>query len=62
MKKSHVGLGVVAVMSAKGTATLAATFLLPTWPSRFVALGVIGAVAAMAIVKHRQRKKKTQPE
>jgi hypothetical protein len=60
--KKHLGLGVIAVMSAKGTATLAATFLLPTWPSRIVALGVIAAFGALAIVRYRRRKKATLPE
>ena len=45
-------------MSAKGTATLAATFLLPTWPARFVALGVIAGLGGLAIVSHRKKKKK----
>lgn len=57
MKKEHLGLGVVAVMSAKGTATLAATFLLPTWRARFVALAVIIAIAAVSIIAHRRRKR-----
>jgi hypothetical protein len=55
LKKSHLSLGVIAVMSAKGTATLAATMLLPTWPSRIVALAVIVALGVLAIVGHRRR-------
>jgi hypothetical protein len=61
VKKSHLGLGVVAVMSAKGTATLAATMLLPTWPARFVALGVIAGLGTLAIISHRRRKKQNLP-
>ena len=58
MKKTYgAGLGVVVLMSAKGTATLAATFLLPTWPARIFALIVVLALAAFAIVAHRRRKK-----
>ena len=46
MKKTYgAGLGVVVLMSAKGTATLAATFLLPTWPARIFALVVVLALA-----------------
>lgn len=56
-----MGVGVIAVMSAKGTATLAATMLLPTWPSRLIALAVIVALAVFAIVAHRRRKKGDQP-
>jgi hypothetical protein len=63
VKKTHsAGLGVVALMSAKGTATLAATFLLPTWPARIFALVVVLALAGFAIVAHRRRKKQTLPE
>jgi hypothetical protein len=62
VKKGHVGLGVVAVMSAKGTATLAATFLLPTWPSRFVAIAVVVAFAIISILAHRRRKKNAIPD
>jgi uncharacterized membrane protein len=61
VKKSHLGLGVIAVMSAKGTATLAATMLLPTWPARLFALAVIIALAVFAIIAHRRRKKRDQP-
>jgi hypothetical protein len=56
-----MGLGVIAVMSAKGTATLAATLLLPTWPARLVALGVIVALAVLAIIAHRRKKKQSAP-
>ena len=43
-------------MSLKGTATLTAAFLLPTWPSRIVALGVIAAIGVLAFIRYRRRK------
>ncbi|HEY0674245.1 MAG TPA: hypothetical protein VGD27_18370 [Longimicrobiales bacterium] len=62
MKKSHLGLGVIAVMSAKGTATLAATMLLPTWRARLFAIVVIIGIAIFSIIAHRRRKTPRQPE
>jgi hypothetical protein len=53
----HVGLGVVAVMSLKGTATLTAAYLLPTWPLRFLALAIIIAVGTFGVIKHRRKSK-----
>lgn len=52
-----MGLGVVAVMSLKGTATLTATYLLPTWPLRFLALAIIISIGTFGIVRHRRKKK-----
>jgi hypothetical protein len=43
-------------MSAKGTATLAATFLLPTWPARIVAVAVIIAFAVFVILSKRRNR------
>jgi hypothetical protein len=57
VKKRHVGLGVIAVMSAKGTATLAATFLLPTWPARLIALGAVLGVGTFAYVRRKRKPK-----
>jgi hypothetical protein len=57
VKKNHLGLGVVAVMSLKGTATLTAAYLLPTWPLRFLALAIIVAIGAFSVVRHRRRRK-----
>ena len=60
MKKSHLGLGVILAMSAKGTATLTASMLLPNWPLRIAALLLIVAIAAVAIVRHRRKKASEQ--
>ena len=58
MKKTYgAGLGVVVLMSAKGTATLAATFLLPTWPARIFALAVVLALGGFAFIRYRRRKR-----
>ena len=57
MRKSHLGLGVVAVMSLKGTATLTAAYLLPSWPLRFLAIAVIISVGTFSVVRHRKRKR-----
>ena len=62
VKKSHLGLGVVAVMSLKGTATLTAAYLLPTWPLRFLALAVIISIGTFSIVKHRRKKRDAERE
>ena len=61
-KKSHLGLGVVAVMSLKGTATLTAAYLLPTWPLRFLALAIIISVGTFGIARHRRKKKDDESE
>ena len=57
MSKKHIGLGVIVVMSAKGTATLTASMLLPTWPLRMAALGVVLTAGVWAVIRHRRRKK-----
>ncbi len=57
MRKSHLGLGVVAVMSLKGTATLTAAYLLPSWPLRFLAIAIIISVGTFGIVRSRKRKR-----
>ncbi len=57
MRKSHLGLGVVAVMSLKGTATLTAAYLLPTWPLRFLAIAIIVSVGTFGIVRGRKKKR-----
>jgi hypothetical protein len=62
VKKSHVGMGVVGVMSAKGTATLAAAYLLPNWPLRFLALAIIISIGTFGIVRHRRRKHDTDSD
>lgn len=54
----HLGLGVVAVMSLKGTATLTATYLLPSWPLRFLALAIIVSVGTFGILRQRRRQNK----
>ena len=51
----HFGLGVVAVMSLKGTATLTAAYLLPSWPLRFLALAILVATGAAAFHRHRRK-------
>ena len=57
MRKSHLGLGVVAVMSLKGTATLTAAYLLPSWPLRFVAIAIIVSIGTFGIVRNRKKKR-----
>lgn len=57
VKKNHLGLGVVAVMSVKGTATLTAAYLLPSWPLRFLAIAVIISIGTFGIVRSRRRKR-----
>ena len=57
MRKSHLGLGVVAVMSLKGTATLTAAYLLPSWPLRFLAIAVIISIGTFSVVRHRRKKR-----
>lgn len=57
MKKSHLGLGVVAIMSIKGTATLLAASLLPSWPLRIAAFHVIAIIIVIAYIRHRKRNK-----
>lgn len=53
----HLGIGVVAVMSLKGTATLTAAYFLPSWPLRFFALAIIVAIGTIGVVKHRRRRR-----
>ena len=60
MNKRQLGLGVVLVMSAKGTATLTASMLLPNWPLRIAALLLLVGIAAVAIVRHRRKKTSEQ--
>jgi hypothetical protein len=63
VKKTHLGLGVILIMSLKGTATLTAAFLLPTWPARIIALVVIALIIIVSIVMHRRKKKRqAQPQ
>lgn len=62
MGARHVGLGVVAVMSLKGTATLTAAYLLPTWPLRFLALAIIIAVGTWGVAKHLRKRKDAERE
>ena len=57
VKKSHLGVGVVAVMSLKGTATLTAAYFLPSWPLRFLALAIIISIGTFGIVRSRRRKR-----
>ena len=52
----HLGIGVVAVMSLKGTATLTATYLLPSWPLRFLALGIVVSAGTLGIIRHRRNR------
>ena len=58
----HLGLGVVAVMSLKGTATLTAAYLLPSWPLRACALAIIIAVGTFGVVKHLRKRKDAERE
>ena len=62
VKKSHLGLGVVAVMSVKGTATLTAAYLLPSWPLRFLAIAIIISIGTFSIVRSRRRKRDAERE
>ena len=62
VKKSHLGIGVVAVMSLKGTATLTAAWLLPTWPLRFLAFAIIISIGTFGIIRHRRRKRNGERE
>jgi hypothetical protein len=62
MGARHLGAGVVAVMSLKGTATLTAAYLLPTWPLRFLALAIIISIGTFGIVRHRRRKRDAERE
>jgi hypothetical protein len=62
VKKSHLGVGVVAVMSLKGTATLTAAYLLPSWPLRFIAIAIIISVGTFGIVRSRRRKQDAERE
>ena len=55
-KAAKVGLGVVVLMSVKGTATLTGAMLLPTWPLRIGALVVVAAIVVLAVVRHRRKK------
>ena len=58
----HLGLGVVAVMSVKGTATLTAAYLLPSWPLRFLALAIIVAIGTFGVVRHRRARRARDTE
>lgn len=60
MNKKQIGLGVVLVMSAKGTATLTASMLLPSWPLRIAGLLLIVGIATVAIVRQRRKKASEQ--
>lgn len=62
VNKKHLGVGVIALMSIKGTATLTLAYLLPTWPLRIIALHIIAIIIIVAIVRHRRRKKDVLPE
>lgn len=62
VKKSHLGVSVVAVMSLKGTATLTAAYLLPSWPLRFLAIAIIISVGTFGIVRSRRRKRDAERE
>jgi hypothetical protein len=44
-------------MSLKGTATLTAAYLLPSWPLRFLAIAIIISVGTFGIVRSRKRKR-----
>ena len=57
VNKKHLGIGVILLMSAKGTTTLALAFLLPTWPLRIAALIVIILIILMAVLRHRRKRK-----
>ena len=61
-KAAKVGLGVVILMSLKGTATLTAAMLLPTWPLRILALHVIAIIGLIVFIRHRHKKKKSLHE
>jgi hypothetical protein len=62
VRKNHLGLGVVAVMSLKGTATLTAAYLLPSWPLRFLAIAVIISIGTFSLVRHRRNRKHAERE
>lgn len=56
-KAAKVGLGVVILMSLKGTATLTAAMLLPTWPLRIIALHIIAIIGVIVFIRHRRKRK-----
>ena len=49
-------------MSLKGTATLTAAYLLPSWPLRFLALAIIISVGTFGIARHRRKNRDAERE